>query len=103
MKVLVTGAGGFVGKHLVQLLKEQSCDIFNIGSREVTHCTRIPISSLLDKSSINSAISSLRPDYIFHLAGTLTTANILEGFTINTFFHFFKYFSNVRSTFPPKS
>ena len=32
MKVLVTGATGFVGKHLISRLKEEKCDITEINS-----------------------------------------------------------------------
>ncbi len=35
MKALITGAGGFLGQHLVKFLKKKDCEIYNLGYKPV--------------------------------------------------------------------
>jgi GDP-4-dehydro-6-deoxy-D-mannose reductase len=65
MRALITGANGFVGKHLDSELKsggyETVCsDICGDGYERM---------NILDKSSISDMLAKHRPDVIFHLAG----------------------------------
>jgi len=53
MKVLVTGATGFVGRHLVKRLKEENCEVTEINS------TNFSSMWSLEKNTY---------DYIIHLA-----------------------------------
>lgn len=55
MKVLVTGAGGFIGKNLVEKLKEKN------------NCDMILIDKENSKEELNQGV--LEADFIFHLAG----------------------------------
>jgi GDP-4-dehydro-6-deoxy-D-mannose reductase len=62
MKALVTGAGGFVGRHLVAHL--HACgDEVRTFDREST-----PSLDVTDPDAVEDAVTSIKPDVIFHLA-----------------------------------
>lgn len=70
-KVLITGSEGFVGQHLVSILKD---DYQIIGLSRNTQLVsggniRYEIGDLLDVEFINSLIEKYLPDVIIHLAG----------------------------------
>ena len=58
--VLVTGAGGFAGSHLVELLQARG---------PVTTWTRRTV-DLLDRSAVMDGIRNLRPTHVYHCAGS---------------------------------
>jgi GDP-4-dehydro-6-deoxy-D-mannose reductase len=76
MRVLITGLNGFVGGHLAEFLLRQ-------GGQEIWGLSRSPAvalpqlqgqvqivqADLADPESTDQAISAVRPDVIFHLAG----------------------------------
>ena len=59
--VVVTGAGGFIGKRLVRMLVEAGA--------EVTGWTRADL-DLTDRAAVAFGLSSARPRTVFHLAAT---------------------------------
>src|SRR4051794_30221325 len=92
MRVVVTGAGGFSGRHLVEYLKQDA-------SRQI-YCTSLTQRTdnccrscdLTDPTATKQLIEDLAPDQIYHLAGinsneyeaayranVLTTRNLLEA------------------------
>lgn len=70
MKILITGSGGFIGKNLVEKLKE-------LDSYEII---------TIDKENSNEELVSsvLEADFIFHLAGVNRPKNESEFFEGNT-------------------
>lgn len=86
-KNLITGASGFIGKHLVdKLLKTGSqlaCidlvydQIFLEKYGEKVHLFS---GNLLDKNFIAACIQNFTPDYVFHLAGSKSRTNSLAEF-----------------------
>ena len=62
--VLVTGAAGFVGSHLVEHL---------LGSQNVVAWTRHTV-DLLDRDRVRAAIGALRPTQVYHCAGMTQVA-----------------------------
>jgi nucleoside-diphosphate-sugar epimerase len=70
-RVLVTGASGFIGKHLVERLLESSTEVHAV-SRQV-QCEDLDgvtwwKADLADVDEAYHLLSSIRPDFIFHLA-----------------------------------
>jgi GDP-L-fucose synthase len=61
-RVLVTGAGGFVGRNLVPLLQQTGCMLILPGRREY---------DLLEQSQVRGLFQDTRPDFVFHLAGLI--------------------------------
>ena len=70
MKALITGAGGFLGQHLVKFLKSKDLEIYNLGRSQVNYSNHIPLTDVSKKKIIQEALSEIEPDYLFHLAGT---------------------------------
>ena len=58
--VLVTGAGGFAGSHLLDLLA---------GRGDAVGWTRADV-DLLDRDAVHRAIAALRPTHVYHCAGS---------------------------------
>ena len=75
-EVLVTGAGGFIGAHLVAALEEQGASVHAL-VRETTDLSRLKavgaapnllVAELSDWDRVGAIVAALRPDYLFHLA-----------------------------------
>jgi len=86
MKVLITGAGGFLGQHLIHHLLQKDCKIYNLGNAKIKNSTYFCLNDAADKKAINNAVSKIQPDYLLHLAGTADTSDISNCFAVNTFF-----------------
>ncbi len=72
MKILVTGANGFVGRYLLNLLKNRQHDVFPVDksggmqsqkNEVVAHAVNI-----LDREAVEYCLSDVRPDAVVHLA-----------------------------------
>lgn len=60
-RVIITGASGFVGQHLTNLLKEQGTQVINVDRRNGY--------DVLDGDAIRKLFAEVRPDAVYHLAG----------------------------------
>lgn len=72
MRVLITGAGGFVGSHLIAHLKAVTPDheIHGTYQEETTDTTIYSYSiDLRDQQAVETLIQESKPDQIYHLAG----------------------------------
>lgn len=72
MRVLVTGATGFAGSHLVAHLQEMGDEVFGlIREPEVGQAWPFAplVGDLLDTESLHTAVSTAQPDIVYHLAG----------------------------------
>lgn len=63
MRALVTGALGFVGRHLVAHLRSSGDEVITVDHRGAH-----PV-DILDQASVREAVVAARPDAVYHLAG----------------------------------
>ena len=74
MRVLVTGAAGFAGRHLVQRCAAGGAEVVGLGRRSVAEAEPPPGLAeylrvdLRDIGAVRGAVASIRPDRVFHLA-----------------------------------
>jgi UDP-glucose 4-epimerase len=70
--VLVTGAHGFIGLHLVERLVELGADVHAVSRRAQAHPATAATSwqvDLADAAATDHLVRAVRPDVVFHLAG----------------------------------
>lgn len=68
MKVLVTGATGFVGPHLVNYLRSIGDDVYGMDRRELK-AANIYSGDITDQGFVSRVLGEVMPDVVFHLAG----------------------------------
>lgn len=73
-RLLVTGAGGFVGSHLIELLEPDHQNItcwLRPGTQPLIRGTRVTWREIEmhDRAAVARAIAECAPDHIYHLAG----------------------------------
>ena len=84
MKILVTGAAGFVGSHVLKRLKELGQDVYGIDNFSsyysvdyknlrleylgLTRGSDVITCDISDYEQVSEMISGIKPDYIIHLA-----------------------------------
>jgi GDP-4-dehydro-6-deoxy-D-mannose reductase len=82
-KILITGASGFVGKHLIELLsKEEENQIFGTYLIDKSKASLAKFGDKLnlrkidlsDEANVFSMIEEIKPDLIFHLAASTSPA-----------------------------
>lgn len=107
-KVLITGASGFLGFHLIEAALEKGMDVY-AGIRKssnIEHLTLLPISfTYLDLSNSNSLIKEMkekRYDYIIHAAGITRAKTEIHYNVVNADYTFNLALSVKHSDIPIK-
>lgn len=82
MKILVTGASGFIGTHLMKYLKEKKHEVYGISRRSsnTKNITAIPLSNLF---KLDRIFEKNKYDVVVHLAATIDNENPSEIFKNN--------------------
>lgn len=82
-RVLVTGASGFVGTHLVQALREVGARVTGVGLPDLTSSAANPdgflATDLTEAGAAAAAVESVNPELVFHLAGLVDTRQVPEA------------------------
>ncbi len=72
MRALITGIGGFVGRHLLEHLREHDDDVSGIGRPAdcvgLDPSARVFEADLRDRTAVEAVMRQARPDAIYHLA-----------------------------------
>ncbi len=84
MKALLTGAGGFCGRHLMSYLEKQGVEVHTLSSRTFGESPRHHVIDLNNVSAMTSALVSVQPDYVFHLAGISHASDPALFYQVNT-------------------
>lgn len=88
MRILVTGAGGFVGQHLIRHLRERYPEAMLFGTRyrsDETSSTydeadvRCLQVDLLEQERTRDVLEETMPDWVFHLAGQASPRKSFES------------------------
>lgn len=82
-KVLVTGATGFVGTHLLHYLLSQN-DFSIVGTHRSDHTNapegiQLQKINLLEQEEVDNLIASHKPEYVYHLAGLASAAESFKS------------------------
>jgi GDP-4-dehydro-6-deoxy-D-mannose reductase len=84
VRVLVTGAGGFCGRHLVRHLEQSAVEVHTVGptvsSRNHHRADRF------DVAAIRDALARSRPSYVMHVAGVSSGSDIPAYYAANTWY-----------------
>jgi len=73
-RILVTGADGFAGGHLVRELQAQDCEVEGVlrepprAGQPLPPCNRFHVADLEDQAALRVAVEASRPDAVVHLA-----------------------------------
>lgn len=76
MRIFITGATGFAGSHLVDLLLAEGHELFGLVHEATSHQPirqherfRAVAGNLMDLSELKAIVGEAKPDVIYHLAG----------------------------------
>ena len=84
MRALISGAGGFCGRHLACYLEAQGVDVHTLGSRPTSQ--RHHIADPLNSATLVNAVTAAVPDFVFHLAGVVIANSYSQYYELNTLY-----------------
>jgi GDP-4-dehydro-6-deoxy-D-mannose reductase len=80
MRALITGVGGFVGRHLLQHLQREGDDVFGLARAtdvQGLDARRIVKIDLFDRGDVARAVRQTQPEAVYHLAAQSSPAESL--------------------------
>jgi GDP-4-dehydro-6-deoxy-D-mannose reductase len=78
VRALVTGASGFVGRHLLDMLRREGAEAYGCGGPHDVD-GRYPIVDLNDPRTLEFALETFRPTVVFHLAAQTSVPEALRS------------------------
>lgn len=79
-RVLITGANGFTGRHLIDRLARDGHELFGLARNadevQLPQVSRAWVADLRDQSALAAVVAELRPERVVHLAAI---ANVAHG------------------------
>jgi GDP-4-dehydro-6-deoxy-D-mannose reductase len=76
VRVLITGASGFVGRHLAAVSRREQAETVGVGRvRPADEPPEFAVVDLADAAAIARVVRSVRPDRVFHLAAQASVAD----------------------------
>lgn len=88
MRLLITGADGFVGTHAARVFRERGDDVVELRGAATPRSDSARTIELRDAAAVRETIAWAKPDGILHLAGASSVArshdNPGESFEVNT-------------------
>jgi GDP-4-dehydro-6-deoxy-D-mannose reductase len=82
MRALITGIGGFVGRHLLRHLQDEGDQVHGIG--RPIDCVGLPVelpvfhTDLRDRTAVDHVIRDTRPEAVYHLAAQSSPSESLS-------------------------
>jgi GDP-4-dehydro-6-deoxy-D-mannose reductase len=81
VRALLTGAGGFCGRHMTSYLVSRGIEVRTIGRGPSTATHRSV--HIEDRAGLVDALTEFKPDYLLHLAGIAHSVHIADYYAIN--------------------
>ncbi len=86
MRALVTGGGGFSGRHLISHLEEQGVEVHTVGVRGLDRPRHYRVSDITDVKVLSGAVKAAQPDQVYHMAGLMRSNDPAEFYRVNVVF-----------------
>lgn len=83
MRTLITGASGFCGQHLIPYLQSQGLEIHTLGRTPASNNHHY-LTDTADISAVADTIKIVQPNYVFHLAGVVSSQDPTLFYRVNT-------------------
>jgi GDP-4-dehydro-6-deoxy-D-mannose reductase len=83
-RALVTGAGGFCGRHLTGYLRELGIEVHTLGTGRTQAQVHHHIDDVASIPSLMGVLKTVKPHYVFHLAGAAYASDPTLFYKINT-------------------
>lgn len=105
MRALVTGAGGFLGRHVVDRLCEIGAEVFTLGierAGKLASDRAFLLKTPVDGAGIETAMRASRPNLVFHLAGTPNAEPLEDTYRVNVLFGVHLLRAALQQSSPPR-
>ena len=77
--ILVTGGSGFIGKHIIETLKEANHKVFNIDKNQSNFGDGYEDIDINDSSKVEEFLKNNKIEYVYHIAAIANARRSLEN------------------------